>query len=446
MGNTKLSQTRSGVHAVTDAENIDLLDGCPARRQVPGANRRTRRKALRMAGAMGIATAMPSFIALSSAAANTPSASSTGPKTVRHGDVSCVVPDSVPTVPAGGLDPSTVSTSELARFGLPRRPDPNGTQPQWWNKLVGSVKHVVTACPSQSTQSNPPPPNLAPATKTGSAFADPKDPPTPDYGVQSGATSQQRSQSVIGTLNWSGYQDIDGSASYPYQIASGQMTIPVVSADNDEYSTVSSWIGIGTGDSSSDQLIQAGVETDADPGVGELVGLWVEMYPGVKASNSYELIQSFPGAGPGNSLYVAVYYEKPYALFDLFDETTGDAVEFQLDNSSQCPYNEGNTVAVQICSSNIPKGGYSSGSTAEYIVEDPSGDTYPLGLFGTVPFESAVVEYKNHDYSVNQLSNDLIEMYNPSDLALWSYPGAFNASGSDCTSSDVFCDYRTANP
>jgi Peptidase A4 family len=400
-----------------------------------------------MAGAVGLATAIPSFVATSSASANpmSPSSSPAGSRVVNHGAVSCVVPDSVPQVPDGGLDPGTVSASQLGAFGLPQRPNPGGTQPQWWNKLVSSVKHVVVGCPSQSDKSNPPPPDLGTVSVPGSEQLSPKGPSAPDGAAQSGTSSQQRSETVLGSTNWAGYQDTGGSSTYPYQVASGEMTIPSVGADDNEYSTVSSWVGIGTGDSSSDQLIQAGVETDADPGVGELLGLWVEMYPGVQARNSYELVQSFPGAGAGNELYLAVYNEKPYALFDLFDVTTGEAMAIQLDNSSQCPYNEGNTDAVQVCSSNIPKGGYSSGSTAEYIVEDPSGDYYPLGFFAMVPFESAVVEYKSHDYSISQRPNDAIYMYNPYDDALWAYPGGFSTAGAGCTTSDAFCVYRTAN-
>ena len=413
------------------------------------ANRQKRRKVLRVAGVVGLAGSVPGLIGASAASA----AGSPAPNSTQLGDSSLcatstsLMPTSVPAVPQSGLDPSKVTAAQLVSYGLPDRPNPNGPQPQWWNDLVRSLKQIVPGCAFSSSLGEPPPPNLALPTSR-SAFPDPSNPPAANFGASNSTpqTGVSETTTLFNGCCWAGYQDVGGGGKNIYSASSDVVNVPTATPEDSEVRVVSAWAGIGTGTSSSDQLIQTGSYSLSLGFSTEPSNPWVEMYPGVVAANSTQFGVSSPAIAPGDLLYEFVKYQNPYPVFELFDETSGVATGYQLDYSGVCPYNEGNTTVVHVCDPNTPNNGYTSGLSADAIVELPFGGG-ALAWFGTVPFSNATADYNGTNYSFNQLNNQEYIMYRPDTSApLWAIPGAFNSVGIGCTTSDIFCVYRSTAP
>ena len=253
----------------------------------------------------------------------------------------------------------------------------------------------------------------------------------------------QAAPESIGTTNWAGYQDTGGTSKNLYSSASIVIKVPTAAPTDSTPRVVSAWVGLDGQGGVSPELIQTGIITGSMGYMTESVGAWIEIYPGVPGPGSSIMVSS-PSITAGDQLYAYVKYQSPYPLFELFDETTGVATAYQLDNASQCPYNEGNTNAVHVCNSEMPSGGYTSGFDADAIVEE-NDPMQSLAWFGTIPFISAADVKGGTSYNFPQLSNNEYVMYRPSDNALWAEPGAFNTAGTGCTTTDEFCVYRSAN-
>lgn len=135
--------------------------------------------------------------------------------------------------------------------------------------------------------------------------------------------------------------------------------VPSHASSDNNSDRISVWPGIGSGNSSTDQLIQAGTESEQDMVLGiyhnEADYAWYEAYPLEPEVNVFTV-------NPGDQMYVDVNYDPSTAeaLFLVEDETTGIGVDMQQA---------------------VP----GSGSTDEWIAERPSlgGNYQQLGNFGT---------------------------------------------------------------
>lgn len=147
------------------------------------------------------------------------------------------------------------------------------------------------------------------------------------------------------TYNWSGYQSDDAN----FTEADMTWTVPAIDSPSDISAAVSVWPGIGTGDSSSDQLIQAGSQTEHlyyEDGLytHNAIFPWVEIYP----QESELEIGNLP-ISAGQEMYAEVQWDptSDTATFLLCNETTND------------------------CGEATQRVNGSSGSTAEWIMERP---------------------------------------------------------------------------
>lgn len=423
---------------------------------------RGRSNRTRLAGAAGIGAAIAVAPVITPPAGADQSAPSTTSGAATG--YSCVVPSAADQaaaqVPAGGLDPSTVSSQELKLLGLPDRPNPNGPQPEWWNVLISSAKQRSYACTTPGPGVVEPALGGPPLPTVGSGFADPNHPTPPDYGAgyvvppptpaqdslassapASPTSTAGSNEGTVQSTNWSGYQDLGGPG---YAESNSNFRIPHVNSDAG-YRVASEWVGVGTGDSGSDQLVQDGSETDSIFYITQPVALWVEMTPGNPGSSPGQNTVNSPGVSSGDSLTADSRVKTPDPLFTLNDNTTGRYEVFQLQGSG-CPNPSEQTGAVQICDPNEPNNGYSSGQTSEWIVEDtaysPVG--HQLAWTGTVPYYTALTVYKGAWYSSPQLNYEGWQIWQKN-LEI-DYPGPNGNDGSPaCNTSYAFCMYRTTN-
>jgi hypothetical protein len=216
------------------------------------------------------------------------------------------------------------------------------------------------------------------------------------------------------STNWSGYQT--GKKGGYLAAAMEWVVHPAVAASSTE--TISSiWPGIGTGNSTSDSLIQAGTHQDAACNASSCTTSyypWFEIYPQESEQEITNLTVS-----PGD--YVGVVVE--------YDPETADAY-FEVDN-----YTTGLGVyAYQYVTGSI----VGSGTQAEWIVERPTEcfiicQMGKLTNFGTEPIGYAQAVYGSLWSDPNlvwsnagTLSPDAISMYSCSGT-LMSQPGAISS-------------------
>ena len=158
--------------------------------------------------------------------------------------------------------------------------------------------------------------------------------------------------------NWAGYWT--GATSTTYTFVSLDWTVPKVTATSSS-SDVSIWPGLGSANSASDALVQAGTAQSSTKTV-----FWYEIVPG-----QHEQDTSIPVA-PGDSVSVAIGYNTStsVATFDFYNYTK-------------------NTFTV--VTEKLLSGDKFLGRQAEWIVERPTiGSSYALlPNFGTVTTTSS---------------------------------------------------------
>lgn len=205
--------------------------------------------------------------------------------------------------------------------------------------------------------------------------------------------------------NWAGYQV---STANP-MVAHGSWIVPKVGwPGRDGYSNM--WVGLGGGNRSQGQLVQAGTEHDVKC-VGLKAGkcskwrsdyyLWVETFP----QRAQERITNLP-LSPGDAVEVTVRWsaKESRAYFTL------------------CNWRVDRCVGTSRVTS-APKG------VAEFVVERPSrvdGNPLALGNIGTATFNGLDVRDATGTHLPKRMRNTRITMFNGKLLALptnWSSYG-----------------------
>ncbi len=248
--------------------------------------------------------------------------------------------------PPPGFHPVTATQAQLAKYGFPPRPSAANVRAlDEWTQAMKSWKHTVH-----------------PQFLTSNIHID------PIFGQDVATTGQ-------GAKNWAGNQD----TSHTYTSITGQWTVPSVTALVNDQSIESSWAGLGTGASSSNQLIQAGDFNEVS---------WSFYSGSYHPSYTHYLFWDIaPQTGihpitnvpiyPYDTVYVNCWYTSGYAHFYLQNSTTGEST---------------GTISE-------PVSGF-SGSTAEWIVERPAigvtntfpGWWYALANFSSITFSDAEAE------------------------------------------------------
>lgn len=211
------------------------------------------------------------------------------------------------------------------------------------------------------------------------------------------------------SANWSGYQTNRSSIVG----ATSDWNVPAVREPSNKTVVSSIWPGIGTGNSKTDSLIQAGSEQDGACELGCTTHktsyyYWIEIYP----QESEQQITNL-SAHPGDNVQTTVGYKASThtATFVVCDNTQGICAQG---------------------SQPIQSGG-SSGSYAEWILERTEACgvhcNYPsLNDFGTETMKTNQASIGSTAYSVRQLGPTGIDMWNCAKSQQLDRTGAIDSS------------------
>lgn len=198
--------------------------------------------------------------------------------------------------------------------------------------------------------------------------------------------------SFLGTANspnWSGYV-ADPNSGHSFQQISSQWTVPSVTSSDGSSQYSSEWVGLGTGDTDSDLLDQAGTELDASSGSVSYAWFW-QFYP----ANDQQVPPSSdnPAIHPGDQLYVWI------------DQISGNSTQFFLYNLS--------TNAGSAFTESWNTSYHEPGTQAEWIVERTQiGSDYPeLADYHSLTFQdNTVVGSGGDSYAIGQLTRYNLDM------------------------------------
>ncbi|MES9542921.1 G1 family glutamic endopeptidase [Actinomadura sp. NPDC000600] len=166
-------------------------------------------------------------------------------------------------------------------------------------------------------------------------------------------TSRKRRQVIAGgslSRNWSGYV----AAQRPYVDIMGRWKEPTVSAPSGQTAKSSVWMGVGTGNSMSDPLVQAGTLQTVIDGKAD----YKVVYEVVPKEDSAQIIDNFP-IKPGDEMYISMGKTPKYAYFAIYNLT---------DNYSAVLYDSYPEIDDKI------------DTTAEWIVERPGQSDGSLSM------------------------------------------------------------------
>jgi len=251
--------------------------------------------------------------------------------------------------PPHNFDPTTASEEELAKFGLPKRPDQKKhlQAHALWHRVFGRrLKYIQ--------------PVLQPRRYRTRAKSERTKLPKGGPGAGS-----------LITDNWAGAVSF-AAAGQTLMQAQGQWTLPSIwtpewgpFAGADEY-CLATWVGLdgyGTGD-----VLQAGVDQFINyPGIGNGCLAWIEFFPSNAAA-----VSNFP-VSPGDFVSVWIQYLPPPNTLQA-----GQAIMVNVTQGAA-------TVPVACGSPDV----FFGGKSAEWIVESPqlsNGDYCALPGFSPVAF------------------------------------------------------------
>lgn len=181
--------------------------------------------------------------------------------------------------------------------------------------------------------------------------------------------------------NWSGYSK---STTSNFTYASGSWTVPALNCSVTPNGNVSTWVGIGVGGSTSDPILQAGVDNNCSNGTQQNYSWW-EIYPGSSVDN-----QVFIGMpiSSGDKIVTTISQNQTTKqwIATVQDQTNG------LEGVMQT----GGTWSVDTISNGAPIAGapvgdassvsYPGGWVADWIIEAPqtsAGKMFTLADYGT---------------------------------------------------------------
>jgi len=252
--------------------------------------------------------------------------------------------------PAAGLNPLTMSASDLAAWGYPPQPDPNAAPQAYaaWVEAVTAAQVRIFPLLARSNRAHGP--------SLGS------------QGINiSNSTPAVASavNSALGSYNWSGYLNTNTNGAI-FTSVSAEYTVPraqqATGACTGGWDYSSTWVGLDGAGAGANDVLQAGTYADAYCGAsGESddgddssgsqttetdYSAWYEWYP-MNATNITGL-----KIRPGDNMFVEVW-----------SIATGAGGIFVVDLDSQ------QYVTVNLTA---PAGVQSAGGSAEWIVECPS--------------------------------------------------------------------------
>jgi hypothetical protein len=284
------------------------------------------------------------------------------------------------TTPARGFNPLTATTAELNANNYPTRPATTSSKAYaHWKKFVSTPAALASTCPHiQRTDVRNG--NLRPAGQTSTATSD----------------------------NWAGYM----AHGVTYTQAEAAWTVPIASGPaggNGHNYYSSTWVGVGLGQSSYYELMQAGTASDYTANGTTAYYLWFEVWPAI----SEDIIDT--NVHPLDDVGVHVAYSSTGPQFHIWDTSTGYNTTFAY------------------------SGSWGDDGHAEWIYERPTvGGTLPYLANAPATFTSAEALTGSTWQTVATASDVAIAMWNcagtvrmalPSPISGATFPERFANSG-----------------
>jgi hypothetical protein len=249
---------------------------------------------LLLAAAAGVGAAQPSLAAIAPHAVIAPDAMAPMiTRTACGGGIWAIH-----TTPARGFNPLTATVAELNANNYPLPPaKTNARAYARWKKFVVTPKALASTCPSTHR------------TNRSSG------------GLPATVVRPDGETSTASSTNWAGYV----AHGTTFTEAEAQWVVPAVSgvANTNDYS--SSWVGVGLGQSSFNELMQAGTEGDYYGAYGTTnYYLWYELYPYEDQVVFNTTIHPLDIVGT----HITYYTDGPD--FHVWDDTTGFNTDFQV--------------------------------------------------------------------------------------------------------------------
>jgi Peptidase A4 family len=195
----------------------------------------------------------------------------------------------ITTKPAAGFNPLTATSAQLAANNYAASPAKTDTTAYaQWKKFVLSPSALTSACPSTTSNGR---------SSGGGALRT--------------AVSPDGLTGYAAQTNWSGYM-AHGALYTEAEASWGLPGVIGAVAGTNEYS--STWVGIGLGQSSTNQLFQAGSESDYVNGKQQNY-LWFELVP-----LEGQKVMTY-AVKPGDSVGAHVAYTSNGPMFHVWDTT-----------------------------------------------------------------------------------------------------------------------------
>lgn len=212
---------------------------------------------------------------------------------VAHGGgCAAQLPDGATTItPDAAFTASDASSEALQRNGFPVHP--GATNDAVYRAALAHSLHFICPVITASNETSVPQPEES-ATGTST---------------------------TVTSNNWAGFQH----TTHYYNEAWAYWTVPSVSPATtglNGYSVI--WPGIGSGNGTGDELVQAGTKQYAYISGAHTYNFWYEIYPKQSLQNISNL-----SLNHGNSVYVDVWYRGTTAYFYVVNQTTGDYTNIQ---------------------------------------------------------------------------------------------------------------------
>lgn len=289
------------------------------------------------------ATMVGLVAALVPALARSPAASASPQSTVADGGH--------PALPAG-TDPTTLSATSLASYGLPSRPPRTSPKYHGWYTAMKAIRYAVngSAAVTKVPSDAPAPPSLKVTAYTNPGYSNPEP--------------------------WGGVVDSDQNQYYGVQ---GIWNVPSPFANDGQTRVAVQWVGVGGAyGSSGGQLVQAGSMVETYSG-GAAYFSWFEVYPDQPSLHTTPL-----GVSPGDTMYVDISTSSSQSYVFLENETTG----------AYYTVPSGDTAAGCTCPS------------AEAVNEDPgngAGGSYLMAFTNPVNFNGVSSTLSGGDEYINSI-------------------------------------------